>query len=63
VSRQFGTEEAVRRLDRGAEVSRGHSRHDPPARSIGTLTRKGRNSQESQGRSDMLKARTIGSGK
>jgi len=34
-----------------------------PARSIGTLTQKGRNSQGSQGRSDMLKAQTMGSGK
>ncbi len=59
----FGTEGTVRRPDRGAEVSRGHIRRYPPARSIETLTRKGRNSQGSQGRSDMLKARTIGSGK
>ena len=59
---QKSTEVAARRPDRGVEVSRGHIRRDPPARSIGTLTRKGRNSQGSQGRSDMLKARTIGSG-
>ena len=63
MSRQFGTEEAVRQPDRGAEVSRRQSRHGLPARSIETLTRKGRNSQGSQGRSVMLKARTIGSGK
>jgi hypothetical protein len=31
----------VRLPDRGAEVSRGHSRYELPARSIGTLTRKG----------------------
>jgi len=58
-----GTEGTVRRPDRDAEVSRGHSRYGLPARSIETLTRKGRNGQGSQGRSDMLKARTIGSGK
>jgi len=58
-----GTEGTVRCPEHGAEVSRRHIRHVPPARSIETLTRKGRNSQGSQGRSDMLKARTIGSGK
>ena len=58
-----GTEGTVRRPDRNAEVSRGHSRYVLPARSIETLTRKGRNGQGSQGRSGMLKARTIESGK
>ena len=36
--------------DRGAEVSRGRSRCEQSARSIETLTRKGRNGQGSQGR-------------
>ena len=37
------TEAAVRLPDRGAGVSRGHSRSKLSVRSSGTLTRKGRN--------------------
>ncbi len=42
--------------ERVAEVSRGHSRQVLPARSIATLTRKGRNGQGSHGRSSLVKA-------
>jgi hypothetical protein len=45
-----GTEGAVRLPDRGAGVSRGHSRPKPSVRSSGTLARKGRNGQGSHDR-------------
>ena len=43
VSSCRATEGAVRRPDRGAGVSRGHSRSVTSVHSIGTLARKGRN--------------------
>ena len=48
--RRGRTEGAVRLPDRGAGVSRGHSRSQPSVRSSGTLTRKGRNGQGSHDR-------------
>ena len=45
-----GTGGAVRLPDRGAGVSRGHSRSMPSVRSSGTLTRKGRNGRGSHDR-------------
>ena len=46
-----GRTEGVERLsDRGAGVSRGHSRPKPSVRSSGTLARKGRNGQGSHDR-------------
>ena len=48
--RRGGTEGAVRHPDRGAGVSRGHSRQVPSVRSSGTLARKGRNGQGSHDR-------------
>ena len=48
--RRGGTEGAVRLPDRGAGVSRGHSRPKPSVRSSGTLARKGRNGQGSHDR-------------
>ena len=49
----------ARRNDGTVEVSRGHSSHGLAARSIETLTRKGRNSRGSQGRTAMPKGRTV----
>ena len=48
--RRGETEGAVRLPDRGAGVSRGHSRSQPSVRSSGTLARKGRNGQGSHDR-------------
>ena len=48
--RRGRTEGAVRLPDRGAGVSRGHSRSQPSVRSSGTLARKGRNGQGSHDR-------------
>jgi hypothetical protein len=48
--RRGRTEGAVRLPDRGAGVSRGHSRSKLSVRSSGTLARKGRNSQGSHDR-------------
>ena len=45
-----GTEGVERLSDRGAGVSRGHSRPKPSVRSSGTLTRKGRNGRGSHDR-------------
>ena len=45
-----GTEGVERLSDRGAGVSRGHSRSKPSVRSSGTLARKGRNGQGSHDR-------------
>ena len=50
---------AARRADGMAEVRRGHSSRGQAARLIETLTRKGRNSRGSQGRSDTMKGRTV----
>ena len=48
--RRGGTEGVERLPDRGAGVSRGHSRSKPSVRSSGTLARKGRNGQGSHDR-------------
>ena len=48
--RRGGTEGVVRLPDRGAGVSRGHSRPKSSVRSSGTLARKGRNGQGSHDR-------------
>ena len=48
--RRGGTEGTVRLPDRGAGVSRGHSRPEPSVRSSGTLARKGRNGRGSHDR-------------
>jgi hypothetical protein len=48
--RRGGTEGVERLSDRGAGVSRGHSRPKPSVRSSGTLARKGRNGQGSHDR-------------
>ena len=48
--RRGRTEGAVRLPDRGAGVSRGHSRPKRSARSSGTLARKGRNGRGSHDR-------------
>jgi hypothetical protein len=48
--RRGRTEGAVRFSDRGAGVSRGHSRSKPSVRSSGTLARKGRNGRGSHDR-------------
>jgi hypothetical protein len=58
-----GTEEAERRPEHGAEVSRGHNRQVQSVHSIGTLARTGRNGRARRTGNDLLKARTIGSGK
>ena len=48
--RRGETSGAVRLLDRGAGVSRGHSRSQPSVRLSGTIARKGRNGQGSHDR-------------
>ena len=48
--RRGGTEGTVRLPDRGAGVSRGHSRSQPSVRSSGTLAREGRNGPDSYDR-------------
>lgn len=50
---------AVRRFDKAAEVSRGHSKRGLAVRSTETLTRKGRNGRWSQDRTTTMKGRTV----
>ena len=54
-----GTEGIERDPDRGAEVSRGHSKKRQSVHSIGALTRKGRNGRARRTGNARMKARTV----
>jgi hypothetical protein len=58
-----GTEKAVRRSDRDAEVSRGHSSPVQSAHSTEALFRKERNRRIRRAGNDWTKARTEATGK